>query len=183
MHTQAELVSRTTAAAAATLCTHVTGYEDPPHNTRPIVCGRPAVFAHTWDWGESGRCCSEHQFVLNQTAEQLNRRVGFTPLDAGIAPAIERDERIQFNAKILTLEDEAVVARKRGAELYQTNTKLAEEGRLLMARNNELGKRLDEAQAHILEVEEREAKLLSERAELVEEVERLRAFLPSDDHG
>lgn len=170
MHTAAELVNPMTAAEAGKLCTHE-------------GCGKPAIYAYTWAWGETGKCCADHQFELQQKAEQLARTISFVPLDAGIAPAVERDERIGYNAKILTLEEELAASRARGLELYTVNTKLAEEGRLLMARNNDLGRRLDASQSHALELEQRNAELLSANGERQEEIDRLRAFLPSDEHG
>ena len=74
----------------------------------------PAIYAYTWAWGETGKCCADHQFELQQKAEQLARTISFVPLDAGIAPAVERDERIGYNAKILTLEEELAASRALG---------------------------------------------------------------------
>lgn len=177
----AEETSPATAAAVAHLCTHVTARD---HNGEATEqCGKPAAFAFTWAWGESGKCCPEHQFILNQVAEQVQRTIGFTPLDAGIKPPIESDERIQYNARILSLEQELDLARKRGLELYQTNTRLAEEGRILMARENAARQELEATKQRASELEERNGKLLSQNADYFEELERLRAFLPSDDHG
>jgi hypothetical protein len=176
----AEAIHTTTATQAAKLCTHKVG-ENPDGS--PILCGKPATHAFTWSWGESGKCCGEHQFVLNQIAEQVGRTIGFTPLDAGVEPPMQTDERIQFNARVLTLEQELDVARRRGLEVYDTNTKLAEEGRLLMARNNALRQECDALKAHNAELDRRNGELLSQNAEQHDELERLRAFLPSDDHG
>lgn len=177
---QAEELATTTASEAEHLCTHKLGTDK---DGEPILCGAPAVFAYTWAWGESGKCCREHQFVLNQIAEQVARSIGFTPLDAGVKPPIETDERIQFNARILTAEQERDSARIRGLELYETNTKLAQEGRLLMAKLNDANQRLEDEHKQRLALEQRNGQLLSQNAEYHEELERLRAFLPSEDHG
>lgn len=180
MQAAAEELATTTATEAEKLCTHKIG--ENPDGT-PIYCGKPATHAYSWPWGESGKCCPEHHFILQQVSEQIARPVSFTPLDSGIMPPLETDERIQFNARILTLEQELDVARKRGAELYNTNTKLAEEGRLLMAKLNDCKERLESKHREVVGLEERNGKLLSNNAELTEEVERLRAFLPSEDHA
>lgn len=177
----AEAIHETTATEAAKLCTHVV---ETDHQGEPVKrCGKPAEFAFTWAWGETGKCCGEHQFILNQIAEQVQRTIGFTPLDAGIKPPIETDERIQFNARILTLEQELEVSRKRSLELYATNTKLAEEGRVLMARLNDARAELEQYKQRATELEQRNGLLLSQNADYFEELERLRAFLPSEDHG
>lgn len=177
---EAQELATTTAAEAEHLCTHKLGVDKDGND---ILCGKPAVFAYTWAWGESGKCCREHQFILNQIAEQVARSIGFTPLDAGIKPPIETDERINFNARILTAEQERDSARQRGLELYETNTKLAQEGRVLMAQLNDARAQLEASKKHALELEQRNGQLLSQNANYFDELERLRAFLPSEDHG
>lgn len=101
-------------------------------------CKEPAKFSYTWEWGESGKCCGTHQFVLNQTAGNISRQIQFQPLDSGIAPPIQRDERIAFNARVLTLEAELAEGQTRGLELYNQNVQLTQQVQALTVGKREL---------------------------------------------
>jgi hypothetical protein len=130
-------------------------------------CSKPAKFSYTWEWGASGKCCETHQFVLNQTAGNISRQINFVPLDSGIAPPIQRDERIAMHARALTLEAELQEGQLRGLELYNQNTQLTAQVQSLT-----VGKRELEAQ---LEAARRDLQTLG--AELSDEAGRLRTLV------
>jgi septal ring factor EnvC (AmiA/AmiB activator) len=140
-------------------------------------CKEPAKFAYTWEWGESGKCCGTHQFVLNQTAGNIERKIQFVPLDSGIAAPMQRDERIAMHARALTLEAELVEAQVRGLELYNQNVQLTAQVQALTVGKRELEAQVkrfaEEIQAVGHELEARKAEV----GELGDEAGRLRVLI------
>jgi hypothetical protein len=108
----------------------------PPSCSQPD-CTDPVVSTYTWDWGESGACCARHQFILNQRAKNLKRRISFVPIAAGAPPPMLRDERVKFRAEILARDDELAEVRGRTAKLYDQNQTLVAELKRLTAINAE----------------------------------------------
>jgi chromosome segregation ATPase len=149
-----------------------------PHLCTVEDCHEPAIAAYRWDWGEEGKCCGQHQFLLRQKAEPLQRGIQFAVLDPNATPALTRDERTQFHAKVLTLEDELRDAKSRGLELYQSNTRIAEEARRLAARNRELEAQMKDAHASIQAVTDERDEYRADLADARTELERLQAILP-----
>jgi len=140
-------------------------------------CTKPAVFAYAWEWGEKGVCCAEHQFLLRQAAEHLGgRTVSFTPLvPAGPAP-ITRDERIQLNARVLTLEAELEDAKSRGLDLFRENTTLTRQVQAATVRGRELELQLKDHAAKIAELKELGEARDAEHGQLTDELSRLRTL-------
>src|SRR6186713_2027563 len=82
-------------------------------------CSNPANATYAFDWGENGICCSTHQFLLKQTADQIFRGVQFLPL-ANLPPApMARDERARLKGETYALTEELEEAKGRGLELYR----------------------------------------------------------------
>jgi chromosome segregation ATPase len=100
-------------------------------------CSELAAFTYVWPWGEQGACCAGHQFLVNQRATNLGREnPQYTAVAAGQAPVhLERDERVNFRAQILTLEDEVKEQRTYAGELYTANAGLNAEVQRLTQRN------------------------------------------------
>lgn len=100
-------------------------------------CSELAAFTYVWPWGEQGACCAGHQFLVNQRAANLGRDCPqFTAVAANAAPVVlSRDERIGFNARILTLEQECADQRNYAGELYTANASLQAEVQRLITRN------------------------------------------------
>jgi hypothetical protein len=138
-----------------------------------------------FDWGESGKCCSEHSFLLQQSAGQLQRTVQISPL-APVGPVpLTRDERVRLKSESYALEAELEEAKARGLELYRENQTLAKTAQAARVRATESEAQLKDALADVArlrgDVEQRD----QEHGALVEEVERLRTlekFLPDTDH-
>ena len=145
-------------------------------------CDRPAVLGYQWEWGEKGVRCAEHSMLLQQTAEQINRRVSVFPLQNLPAAPLQRDERVALIAGKLGAEAELEEVKARGANLYQSNVDLTRQVTTLTMQHREARALVEDRDAMI---EKLEAELLSTRsnyAELVQETERLRtlqAFTPA----
>jgi hypothetical protein len=150
-------------------------------------CEQLARFHYTWPWGASGLVCSLHHFTVQQTAENLQRAVVFSPLAAGTPEPISRDERVRFHATILTMEDELRDARARGLELYNSNTTIAEQARRYASRSTELEAQMKDARADVETARAERDHYLDQVAEMRAEIETLKAILPppapEDDFG
>jgi chromosome segregation ATPase len=144
-------------------------------------CHDPAIAAFRWEWGDEGKCCARHQFLLRQKSGTLQRGIEFAVLDPNATPALTRDERTRFHASILTLEDELRDAKARGLDLYQSNTKIAEEARRLAARNRELEAQLKDATAELANTVDARDGHLADLADATAELDRLRAILPKPE--
>lgn len=146
------------------------------------VCGKPAVAAFTWEWGESGFVCAEHQAVFHsQTAPQIGRSIQFQPLTPAAAPPLTRDERAKLKGEVYALEEECKDLKLRGTDLYNENVKLSQQVQSLTVRGRETAQQLKEAQQRIEELEDEAMRRNNEHGELVDEVTRLRTlekFLP-----
>lgn len=140
-------------------------------------CSEPATFAYTWEWGESGKCCGTHQFTLNQTAGNISRAIQFQPLNAGIAPPMERSERIQLIAKAMTLEAELAEGKQRGLELYNQNVHLTAQVQSLTMRERELTVQVNSALADLVKAGEELTQRRAEAANLSDELGRLRVLV------
>jgi hypothetical protein len=90
-------------------------------------CDKDAVWIYTWAWGDTGNCCATHGMLHQQKAKNLKRSVTLAALPAVAAPALTRDERVGFHARILAAEDELQEAKGRTAQLYEQNQVLSSE--------------------------------------------------------
>lgn len=146
------------------------------------ICGKPAVSAYSWDWGETGYCCATHQAVLgSQTAPQIGRTISFTPIAPATPAPMTRDERARLKGEVYALEEEVKDLKLRGSDLYTENGKLAQRVQALTVRGRETEAQLRDAKAKIEELEAECERRNAEHGELVDEVTRLRTlekFLP-----
>lgn len=133
-----------------------------------------AVYSYRFDWGEEGVCCSEQATRLQQVAAQTGRGVVLVPLSTE-PPALTLDERRQHHATRLALEEELSAAKARGLELYRVNQQLASELRAANAVNSELQVQLAECKTAVDRQADLTRRAAGENADLVAEVERLRA--------
>jgi hypothetical protein len=149
-------------------------------------CHEPAVAGYQWDWGERGTCCAKHQFLLRQKQPTIGRGLQFAVLPGATTSALTRDERTRMHAMILTLEDELRDAKARGLELYQSNTKLAEESRRLAARNRELEGQVKDGRAELQQLGEQHDTHLADLQDARDElnrVQRVQALMPKPEEA
>jgi hypothetical protein len=133
------------------------------------------VSSYAWEWGAKGVCCSEHQFTLQQTAENLSRKINFAPIQQPQAK-LTRDERTQLIAARMSAEAELEEAKGRGLDLYRENVQLAKQVQSLTVREREQRVQLNQALADAAELREQLNVKDAENAELTQEVGRLRAI-------
>lgn len=143
-------------------------------------CGKPATHTYTWDWGQTGYCCAQHQQHQNGLQANLKRRVTFTALASAIAPALTRPERTQLISERLAAEAELDEVKTRGIEIYNQNTELTRQVQSLRLRSEEREAQLRDANGKALELEEKLVSREAELAEAVQEVQRLRALIPRE---
>jgi|SRR6186713_188997 len=139
-------------------------------------CSNPANATYAFDWGENGICCSTHQFLLKQTADQIFRGVQFLPL-ANLPPApMARDERARLKGETYALTEELEEAKGRGLELYRQNEQLMLQLQASTTRGRETELQLRDATR---EIERLQVELQSRDAEhggMVDELTRLRTL-------
>lgn len=101
-----------------------------------IMCdlfpGREAVALYRWGWGESGACCQEGQFLIQQKSENLGQPVTFSPLPVTDKP-LTLDERAAMAGRIYALEAELVEVRSQMHRLYTETEKLRSDNRMMEA--------------------------------------------------
>lgn len=136
-------------------------------------CKNAATFAYCFDWGEKGKCCSEHATLLQQTAQNISRGITLMPL-AQVPTPMTRDERIGHHARVLVLEEELQQAKDRGLELYRANQQLLADKQLLQLRDREARVQLEEAHKANARLRDEVEKRDAENARLVDENERLK---------
>lgn len=143
-------------------------------------CREPAVFSFMWPWGEPSTCCSLHRIHVQQKSDALERGpISFTVLDPHKPVSLARDERTQFRATIMSLEDEVRDAKARGQEFFNMNTQLGDEVRRLRARNAELESQVkDRTVERDQAVTERDT-ALADASDANTEVSRLKALMPA----
>jgi hypothetical protein len=143
-------------------------------------CDKLAEFTYVWPWGEEAACCGEHRVVVGQRATALGRDCPqFTAVAAlQRPPTLTRDERVNFRAQILTLEEEVKDQRGYAGELYASNAGLTAEVQRLTQRGVHL-----EATVNALSQERDNA--VSERdearrvaAEVSQELARVKLLVP-----
>lgn len=144
-------------------------------------CGENATYTYAWPWPDGqGACCGAHQSTISQRAANLGREAPQLVAVAGTgAPVVlSRDERIGYNAKILTLEEEVNDQKKYAGELYTQNANLSSEVARLTSRTVNLERSIDsvtqEKDAAIRERDEARAAA----ADASREVANLKLLLP-----
>jgi hypothetical protein len=145
-------------------------------NTDGSKCTQPAGMTYFLDWGESGVCCPQHQFLLNQMATQIGRSAQFSPLAVTGPVPMTRDERTRLKGEVYALEEELKDAKQRGLDLYRENETLARQAQAATVRGRETELQLKDALGEIDRlrnaVQERDAA----HGDLVDEVGRLRTL-------
>lgn len=140
-------------------------------------CKEDATHSYTWEWGQSGVCCAKHQFTLQQTAENLSRKIQFAPISPGATPPLQRDERVRLKAEALVLGEELAEAKARGLDLYRQNGLLTQQVQALTVRNREADAQIADLRATLAPTAERIQKLEAENGNLSDELSRLRVLL------
>lgn len=141
-------------------------------------CGKPAKFAYTWEWGETGKCCETHQFTLNQTAGNLARTITFQPLVPDGPPPLLRDERTQLLARAISAESEVDDVKARALELYNQNVRLTQQLQSLTVQHREVTEQLSDARAEVEKCAVELVQRRSENGDLHDELSRLRCLVP-----
>lgn len=144
-------------------------------------CENPAVFSYTWDWGEHGICCAEHQVRLAQLAAQLKRTVQFVALQPGAEPPLERSERVKLKAEVYAVEAELEETKGRNADLYRQAGGLAAQVQSLTVRHAEAQAQLRDAKAEADRESARADQLRRENADMVDEITRLRLLVDTGE--
>ena len=149
-------------------------------------CSELATFSYVWDWGQSGKCCSRHAALLNQTSQQLSRGVQVTALQPTGPVSLTRDERTRLKAECYALEAEAEELKARGLALYRENETLTRQLQAAVVRLRETELQLKEGIAKNEALTAALEKSDSEHGNLVDEVGRLRtlaSFEQITDHS
>jgi len=139
-------------------------------------CPNPAAFSYTWSWGESGVCCPQHQFLMNQTANQIERTVQFSALVAAGPPPLDRPERIRLKSEIYALDAENGDLKLRGLEMYRLNERLTSQVQALTVRGRETEAQLRDASREIDRLQCELAKRDTEHGNITDELDRLRTL-------
>lgn len=142
------------------------------------LCQETATHAYTWEWGQSGAVCSKHQVLLQQTSENLGRKITFSPIDPSATPPITRDERVRMKAESLVLAEELTEAKTRGLEMYRQIELLTAQVQSLTVRNREAEAQLKDLANAREKAEARLVELEVENGDLADELGRLRVLLP-----
>lgn len=139
-------------------------------------CPKPAEYTFVWPWGTDGACCQGHVIVVQQKAKSARGKFGqvsFTRLNPDRPVIITRDERVELHSARLVAEAERDDAGKRAGELFEVNTKLANDVRASKLRGEQL-----QSQCH--ELVARVAALVSERDDALALASRRREEVEHD---
>lgn len=139
-------------------------------------CTKPAAFSYAWSWGETGVCCVEHQFLMNQTANQIERTIQFSQLVATGPAPLDRPERIRLKSEIYALEAENGDLKARGLDMYRLNERLTSQVQALTVRGRETEAQLRDASREIDRLACELAKRDAEHGNIVDELDRLRTL-------
>jgi len=144
-------------------------------------CDKAARFTYTWDWGQTGVCCEQHQVEFGQKSQTLKRNCQFVALNPGAEAPLERTERAQLKGECYALEMEITDYKNRNASLYEQNRQLAGQVQALTVREAESGAQLRDMRATV-EKETKAADTYRRRnAEMVDELTRLRLLVSTED--
>src|SRR5262245_11890217 len=141
------------------------------------LCKEQATHTYVWEWGETGVFCSTHQIVLQQTADNLQRRITFAPISSLATPPLQREERVRLRAEALVLGEELEEAKTRGLDLYRQNTALIAQVQSLTVREREAQAQRKDAVIAAEKAEVQLHDLQAENATLADELGRLRVLI------
>lgn len=147
-------------------------------------CEKEAEFTYVWPWGGTAACCDQHRYHVGQLAEQLGYATpAMAPVDPHKVKPVERDERVQYQARIFVLENEVTEVKAFAGELNLRAENLAVEVRRATARCVGLEQSLSHAnESYDDVVKERDAALAS-NADMAAEIGRLKLLAPLPAHG
>lgn len=126
-----------------------------------------------------GYLCDRHLTARVRGEAKQGRTVSYAPLRGTPEPAPARSELIKARATIMTLEEEISDGKRRLAEFYDSNKKLAAETQGLHLRNRELEQQAKDAMARADAAEANLAERVNELAAAKNEVLRLEAIMPN----
>jgi NTP pyrophosphatase (non-canonical NTP hydrolase) len=143
-------------------------------------CDKEAVYTYAWPWGGRGACCEGHRVHVTQIAEQTGypNQVSFSTIDPDRKPPVERDERVQYQARILVLEQECVEVKAHAGELNLKAENLANELRKTMGRVVALEQSLALANENFDQVVRERDEARASNADLASENAKLRLLAP-----
>lgn len=147
-------------------------------------CKSPAAHSYHWDWGTGGVCCQAHSLLLQQTADNLSRKVSIAPLGAAQPAALTRDERTLLMAAKLSAEAEADEIKARGAELYRQNVELTRQVQTLTVKNREANQLIEAADEELQTLKAKLDETLADLGNVTDELQRMQtlaAFAPGSD--
>lgn len=139
-------------------------------------CGAPATVSYAWSWGETGVCCAAHQFLMQQTAGQIDRTIQFSVLVAAGPPPLDRPERIRLKSEIYALEAELSDVKGRGLDMWRLNERLTLQVQALTVRGRETEAQLRDASREIERLACELAKRDAEHGNICDELDRLRTL-------
>lgn len=144
-------------------------------------CGKAASHKFRWEWGEEGNVCPACVQLMNQTAENLSRKVQFTNLDQNAVAPLGRSERTQLIAAKLSAEAELEEVQARGHELYKQNVDLSAQVQTHVMRAREHQGQMTAKDAEIDALLDKLESRERELAETSAELQRLRVQAPFVD--
>lgn len=141
-------------------------------------CEAPASHSYTWDWGQSGFCCPQHQALRQQQAGNLGRSCSFAVVSSTATAPLQREERVRLRAETLVAQEELSEAKARGLELYQQNQNLTRQVQSLTVQLRECEELRKDAVAAAQPLREQLEETRAALAEAVDELGRLKALVP-----
>ena len=144
-------------------------------------CGENATYTYAWPWPEGqGACCGHHQALIPQRAANLGRDAPqLVAVAASAAPVVlSRDERIGYNAQILTLQEEVNDQKKYAGQLYTANASLTSECARLTARTVNLERSIDAITQEMAAAVRERDEARAAAADASREVANLKLLLP-----
>ncbi len=145
-----------------------------------VVPEQPAVFSYQWDWGESGVCCAEGQFLLNQKAGQLGRHIAFAPLHAPTEQPLVRSERAALKGQVYALEEEVRELQERGQKMYSELELARADARVVLSRDASQKAEIETIKAYQTQLERELSDAHAEIISLTERLDTLQRLLPRD---
>lgn len=137
-------------------------------------CSAPATLSYRWDWGATGVCCAEHAALAQQKSTALSRSVAIHPMQAAAPPSLTRDERVQYKATILTLEEDLKAAQSSGQQIHQRHQDLQVQLSAKVTKERELRAQLEDAGVKLSETARKLDDLSAENGRLLVELDRLK---------
>jgi hypothetical protein len=138
-------------------------------------CTNEPMASFIWPWGDEGLVCSEHRVLLAQREEALKQRCVITPLHAGAPEPITLEERVQFHARILGLQEDNDRLRTGSMDLFRQLEDAKNQVRQGLVQLSAVNAHLDQLQSEGAAV--REA-LLREREDAARYLDELRVLRP-----